>query len=261
MRPNPRFRAARALGCWRAQAHRAALDQGVLEQAVWRLTNMKAGVTLHRWRRHVDDVVRVKAVSLRAIGRLHRSASARAWRTWASAAAAARGARLGEAHDATIRMMQAQLHSQRVAHVSQVASLSRSRMHEEELLLHRHALRRRRRALGLALQGWADSVRTADAWRAVCRHLVGENIHRYPMSLTSLECQVSRLVNSDTRPRPTTGDEPGRAVERAQVSGGDGGLLAALRSGAVVRPVRAEDEGPRRHFALPFPVPTGTFHI
>ena len=36
------------------------------------------------------------------------------------------------------------------------------------------------------------------------RHLVGENIHRYPMSLTSLERQVSELVNSDTCPRPTT---------------------------------------------------------
>ena len=34
-------------------------------------------------------------------------------------------------------------------------------------------------------------------------HLVGENIHRYPMSLTSLECPASKLVNSDTRPRPT----------------------------------------------------------
>ena len=30
------------------------------------------------------------------------------------------------------------------------------------------------------------------------------NIHGYPMSLTSLECQVSELANSDTCPRPTT---------------------------------------------------------
>jgi hypothetical protein len=34
--------------------------------------------------------------------------------------------------------------------------------------------------------------------------LVGENIHRYPVSLTGLECQVSGLANSDTCPRPTT---------------------------------------------------------
>ena len=34
--------------------------------------------------------------------------------------------------------------------------------------------------------------------------LVGENNHRYPMSLASLECQVSELVNSNTCPRPTT---------------------------------------------------------
>ena len=34
--------------------------------------------------------------------------------------------------------------------------------------------------------------------------LVGENIHRHPMSLKSLEYQVSELVNSDTCPRPTT---------------------------------------------------------
>ena len=35
-------------------------------------------------------------------------------------------------------------------------------------------------------------------------HLVGENIHRRRMSLASLECQVSALVNSDACPRPTT---------------------------------------------------------
>jgi hypothetical protein len=34
-------------------------------------------------------------------------------------------------------------------------------------------------------------------------HLVGENIHRYSMSLTNLKCQASKLVNSDTCPRPT----------------------------------------------------------
>ena len=38
-----------------------------------------------------------------------------------------------------------------------------------------------------------------------CPHLVGENIHRYPTStpLNSLECQVSKVVNSDTCARPT----------------------------------------------------------
>jgi hypothetical protein len=36
-------------------------------------------------------------------------------------------------------------------------------------------------------------------------HFIGENIRRYPMPLTSLECPVSKLVNSDTCPLPTTG--------------------------------------------------------
>jgi hypothetical protein len=31
-------------------------------------------------------------------------------------------------------------------------------------------------------------------------NMVGENIHRYPMSLTSLECQGSELVHSDACP-------------------------------------------------------------
>jgi hypothetical protein len=39
----------------------------------------------------------------------------------------------------------------------------------------------------------------------IFEHLVGENIRRYPTSLTSLECRVSELVHSDTCPRPTTG--------------------------------------------------------
>jgi hypothetical protein len=56
-------------------------------------------------------------------------------------------------------------------------------------------------------------------------HLVGENIHRYRMSLTSLERQVSDLVNSDTCPRPTTGrDEPAAARP------------AAVHPGALDRP-------------------------
>jgi hypothetical protein len=42
----------------------------------------------------------------------------------------------------------------------------------------------------------------------IFEHLVGENIHRYPISLTSLECQVSALVNSDTCPCPTTARRP-----------------------------------------------------
>jgi hypothetical protein len=36
----------------------------------------------------------------------------------------------------------------------------------------------------------------------IFEHLVGENIHRYPMSLTSLQCQASELVDSDACPRP-----------------------------------------------------------
>jgi hypothetical protein len=45
--------------------------------------------------------------------------------------------------------------------------------------------------------------------------LVGENIQSYHMSLTSLECQVTELANSDTCPRPTAGALPARAPRRA----------------------------------------------
>jgi hypothetical protein len=48
--------------------------------------------------------------------------------------------------------------------------------------------------------------------------LVGENIRRYPMSLTSLDCQVSKLVNSDTCPRLTTGGLP-RAAQGPRTGG------------------------------------------
>ena len=34
--------------------------------------------------------------------------------------------------------------------------------------------------------------------------VVGDGIHRYPVSLASLERRVSELANSDTRPRPMT---------------------------------------------------------
>jgi hypothetical protein len=36
------------------------------------------------------------------------------------------------------------------------------------------------------------------------RRTAGEDIRRHPVSLTSLECQVSKLVNSDACPCPTT---------------------------------------------------------
>ena len=48
-------------------------------------------------------------------------------------------------------------------------------------------------------------TRTKAAGRARSVVLVGENMHRHPMSITSLGCEVSELVNSDTCPRPTTG--------------------------------------------------------
>ena len=40
--------------------------------------------------------------------------------------------------------------------------------------------------------------------------LVGDNIHRSTMSIhvARLECQVSKMINSDTCPRPTTGRQP-----------------------------------------------------
>jgi hypothetical protein len=58
-----------------------------------------------------------------------------------------------------------------------------------------------------------------ECYIAVCRY------SRYPMSLTSLECQVSTLFNSDACPRPTTGRDrgPGDAAvaagERARLAG------------------------------------------
>jgi hypothetical protein len=57
-------------------------------------------------------------------------------------------------------------------------------------------------------------------WRwssARCR--CGENIYRYPMSLTSLECQVSEWVNSDTCPRPTTQEAEAAARTREEMAG------------------------------------------
>ena len=39
----------------------------------------------------------------------------------------------------------------------------------------------------------------------IFEQLLGENVHRSTMSLTSLECQVSELGDSDACPRPTTG--------------------------------------------------------
>ena len=48
----------------------------------------------------------------------------------------------------------------------------------------------------------ARSVR-ATRRRPDPRPHVGESIHRYPVSLTSLECHASELVNSDACPYPT----------------------------------------------------------
>ena len=45
-----------------------------------------------------------------------------------------------------------------------------------------------------------EQRRVAGDLRRKCR----ENIHRHPMSLTRLECQVYGLVKSDTCQRPTT---------------------------------------------------------
>ena len=39
----------------------------------------------------------------------------------------------------------------------------------------------------------------------IFEHFVGEYISTYPIPLKGLECQASKLVNSDACPRPTTG--------------------------------------------------------
>jgi hypothetical protein len=49
-----------------------------------------------------------------------------------------------------------------------------------------------------------------------------------PMSLKGLECQVSKLDHSDTRPRPTTG----RAAPRFWRPGTDADANAGLCDGA-----------------------------
>ena len=51
----------------------------------------------------------------------------------------------------------------------------------------------------------------------VCPHLVGENTHRYPMPLTSSDCQAFKLVNSDGWPRPTTAGAGGERPTRHPV--------------------------------------------
>ena len=58
-------------------------------------------------------------------------------------------------------------------------------------------------------------VQLYELWYAplyIFEHLVGENIDRYPMPLTILECQVSELVDSDACRRVTTGPGGGGAV-------------------------------------------------
>jgi hypothetical protein len=55
---------------------------------------------------------------------------------------------------------------------------------------------------------------------------------RRPMPLNILECQVSKMVNSDTCPRPTTGDLPSALHDggghRRDLSGGHDLLLVSL---------------------------------
>ena len=48
-----------------------------------------------------------------------------------------------------------------------------------------------------------------------CLSIHYENIYRYTMPLKRLECQVPEGFNSDTRPRPTTGDAAAVRLRRA----------------------------------------------
>ena len=67
-------------------------------------------------------------------------------------------------------------------------------------------------AVGGLYRANADGI--VAAWCVyILEHLVGENMHRYHMSITRLECQVSELVDSDTCPHPTTG---GRCTTRSR---------------------------------------------
>ena len=63
------------------------------------------------------------------------------------------------------------------------------------------------RALASAGRWCGHGIVAYELWYAplyIFEYLDGENIHRYPMPQTSLECQVSKWVNGDTCPRPTT---------------------------------------------------------
>jgi hypothetical protein len=58
---------------------------------------------------------------------------------------------------------------------------------------------------GISLWGEVPTPHHGDDAHTYAGHLVCcENMSGCPMSLTSLECQVSKWFNSDTCPRPTT---------------------------------------------------------
>jgi hypothetical protein len=76
--------------------------------------------------------------------------------------------------------------------------------------------------------------------RYIFEFLVGENIHRYPMSLTNLECQESELVHSDTCPRPTAKDVAARAAELAARR--DELTAAEAAAGAALERINADSD-------------------
>ena len=64
-------------------------------------------------------------------------------------------------------------------------------------------------------QDMRSTVQSFDLPEVQCR----KNIHRFTLPITRLECQVSELVNSDTRPHPTT-DACAQSSNRS-ISSGD----------------------------------------
>jgi hypothetical protein len=75
----------------------------------------------------------------------------------------------------------------------------------------------------------------------IFEHLVGEHIHRYPMSLTSLESQVSAFGKSHTCPRPMTGR--GGTPAQRDAGGRGGGAGGAGRGGEQDASGAARPEG------------------
>jgi hypothetical protein len=102
-----------------------------------------------------------------------------------------------------------------------------------------------------------DTLSEQVAPLCIFEHLVGENIYRSTMSITCLECQASKLINSDACPRPTT-QETEVAWRGSAVVTKDLAAAARARGWALHRCL-AVDDTPSTYARNPrnaLPVPT-----